>query len=97
VSDGSRPGACRARLRVRGRVQGVWFRGWTREQAVRLGVAGHARNLADGSVEVLAQGSREAVTALESLCRQGPPAARVDSVERSDEAPGPGLEGFGVE
>jgi len=70
---------CR-RCLVSGRVQGVFYRASTREQAHQLGITGHAINLPDGRVEVLACGPAEAV---EALCRwlwQGPPAARVESV-----------------
>lgn len=49
---------------VRGHVQGVGFRWWTRSQALELGLAGHARNMADGRVEVVVQGDREAVAEL---------------------------------
>lgn len=70
----------RVRLSVRGRVQGVWFRGSTREEAARLGVVGWARNLADGSVEVVAQGPALAVEQLVAWCRRGPPGARVTGV-----------------
>ncbi|PZQ18238.1 MAG: acylphosphatase [Rhodanobacter denitrificans] len=74
---------------VTGRVQGVSFRAWTRDRALSLGLAGHARNLADGSVEVLACGGAEALAALEAWLRQGPPAARVEAVlaENGDEDP----------
>ncbi len=71
---------CR-RCLVSGRVQGVFYRATTREQARQLGITGHAINLPDGRVEVLACGPAEAV---ETLCRwlwQGPPAARVESVD----------------
>lgn len=68
---------------VRGKVQGVWFRASTRAQAERLGLAGHARNLVDGSVEVLAIGDAEAIDALERWLHAGPPLARVDGVLRS--------------
>ncbi|RMH40395.1 MAG: acylphosphatase [Deltaproteobacteria bacterium] len=77
----------RVRVRVRGRVQGVWFRGSTRERAMRVGVSGWVRNLPDGSVELEAEGPPEAVDALVDWCRQGPPAARVDSVEVERIAP----------
>lgn len=73
---------------VRGRVQGVFFRASTRAQALQLGLTGHARNLPDGSVEVLACGGEEAVAKLEAWLWQGPPAARVTSVEGED-SPGP--------
>lgn len=83
----SRPGApgahadlVRVRISVRGRVQGVWFRGSTREAAERLGVVGWARNLADGSVEILAQGAPLAVEQLVEWCHRGPPGSRVTGV-----------------
>ncbi|AHF03799.1 acylphosphatase [Marichromatium purpuratum 984] len=68
------------RCLVAGRVQGVWFRGATREQADRLGVSGYARNLPDGRVEVVCCGETGAVERLRDWLRQGPPAARVDTV-----------------
>lgn len=71
-----------ARFIVRGRVQGVFFRASTREQALRLGIGGHARNLDDGAVEVLACGSGDALDALERWLHHGPPAARVERVAR---------------
>ncbi|HET6907678.1 MAG TPA: acylphosphatase [Rhodanobacteraceae bacterium] len=73
--------AC-ARFIIRGRVQGVFFRASTREQALKLGLSGYARNLADGSVEVLASGSGEALDALQEWLREGPPSARVENVSR---------------
>jgi len=72
-----------ARFLVSGRVQGVFFRASTREQAWALGIAGHAVNLPDGRVEVLAIGEAAALDALERWLWQGPPAARVDAVERT--------------
>ncbi|NKN32564.1 acylphosphatase [Marichromatium bheemlicum] len=68
------------RCLVAGRVQGVWFRGATRQQAQRLGVSGHARNLADGRVEVVLCGTEAAVTELHVWLHQGPPAAQVVEV-----------------
>lgn len=73
-----------ARLLVSGRVQGVGFRAATVDQARRLGLHGHARNLADGRVEVLAVGPDGAVAALAAWLRTGPSLARVDAVERFD-------------
>ena len=70
-----------ARFIVSGRVQGVFFRASTREEALRLGLTGHARNLADGSVEVLACGDAAALAALEGWLRRGPPLARVARVD----------------
>lgn len=72
-----------ARFLVGGRVQGVCFRAGTREQALALGLTGHAKNLPDGRVEVLAAGEAAALDALERWLRRGPPAARVDAVERT--------------
>ncbi len=66
---------------VSGRVQGVWFRGWVREQARLLGLAGWVRNLRDGSVEVLAQGDEQPLGDLRSRLDIGPPMSRVDAVK----------------
>ena len=71
-----------ARFYISGRVQGVFFRASTRNEAQRLGIAGWAKNLADGRVEVLATGDDDALDALENWLRHGPPHARVESVER---------------
>ncbi len=68
------------RLLVHGRVQGVWYRGWTVDQAEALGLDGWVRNCRDGTVEILASGTEEAIAALIERCRRGPPAARVDDV-----------------
>ncbi len=73
-----------ARFLVRGRVQGVRFRVATRDEALRLGLRGHARNLADGSVEVLAAGEEVAIAALQRWLQHGPPLARVDEVVRCE-------------
>jgi len=72
-----------ARFAISGKVQGVWFRASTREQALGLGLRGHATNLADGTVEVLAVGDEAAVDALAQWLQHGPPQARVDRVERA--------------
>lgn len=83
-----------ARFRVRGKVQGVWFRASTREQAVALGLRGRAINLDDGSVEVLAAGAPEAIDALAAWLVQGPPLACVASVQRWDANAADVPEGF---
>jgi len=70
---------CR-RCLVSGRVQGVFFRASTRDRAEALGLSGHARNLPDGRVEVLACGSPAALDELEAWLWDGPSQARVDSV-----------------
>jgi acylphosphatase len=83
------------RFLVSGRVQGVFYRASTREQAVRLGLAGYAKNLADGRVEVVACGELDALQALERWLWQGPPAAEISLVVR-DELPARPLQGFVV-
>ncbi|OJW47928.1 MAG: acylphosphatase [Thiobacillus sp. 65-1059] len=75
------------RLRIHGRVQGVWFRESMRREAERLHVAGWVRNAPDGSVEAVVQGSAAAVDALIQWARSGPPLARVERIEL-DEAHG---------
>ena len=82
-----------AKFIVSGAVQGVFYRASTREQASRLGLAGYAKNLPDGCVEVLAVGSTEALDVLERWLHLGPPAARVDAVSRED-LPEQELRGF---
>jgi len=74
------------RFLVMGKVQGVYFRHSARLEAKRLGVRGLARNLSDGSVEVLAQGSQSAVDALRHWLNRGPAHARVDTVREYDTA-----------
>jgi len=87
-------GSTARRFIVSGRVQGVFFRAGTAREAARLGLRGHAVNLADGRVEVLAAGPAAAVAELEGWLQHGPPAARVDRVEAETvDEPG-GLEGF---
>jgi len=73
-----------ARFIVSGRVQGVFYRASARAQALELGLAGHAKNRSDGRVEVLASGPADALDELERWLRHGPPAARVDAVDRED-------------
>ena len=73
-----------ARFTVDGKVQGVWFRAATREQALKLGLDGYAKNLPDGRVEVLACGADDAIAALERWLWQGPPLAKVKGVSRDD-------------
>ena len=72
------------RFFVWGRVQGVFFRASTRTEANRLGLTGWARNLDDGRVEVLAVGSEAGVSELARWLEQGPPSARVDSVDAEE-------------
>ena len=74
-------------LRIRGRVQGVGYRDALCREATRLGVTGWVRNRSNGEVEALAQGSDAALDALQSWARCGPPAARVEHVERGPAPP----------
>ena len=82
------------RLIIEGRVQGVFYRAWTAEQADELGLRGWVRNRRDGSVEILVSGDGAALDELIRRCREGPPAARVEQieVEESDEAAPAGFE-----
>ena len=72
------------RLIVHGRVQGVWYRGWTVDRARALGLNGWVRNRRDGSVEILVSGPDADVEALIERCREGPEAARVDRIDAED-------------
>ncbi len=78
------------RVRIEGRVQGVWFRSWTSEAAWALGLEGWVRNRADGSVEALFSGPAEAVERMIEACQEGPPRAVVARVEVAPAAPEPG-------
>jgi len=71
------------RVIIGGKVQGVWFRAWTVEQAIRLGLRGWVRNRKDGRVEALVAGPEPIVDELIHLFHRGPPMAKVDSVEAS--------------
>lgn len=70
----------RAHLIIEGRVQGVWFRDSTRNEATRLNLTGWVKNRFDGSVELVAEGAREEVKKLIEWCHHGPPGARVTMV-----------------
>ena len=88
-------GIKRAHVIVEGRVQGVFFRAYTSEEAKKLGLSGWVRNRPDGSVEAAFEGPPEAVAALVAFCRHGPEYARVETLEEHPEEP-EGLSGFGV-
>ncbi len=68
------------RVVISGRVQGVWYRGWTVDEARARGLDGWVRNRHDGSVEAVFQGPAAAVAEMVAACRQGPPLARVGEV-----------------
>jgi acylphosphatase len=82
---------------VRGRVQGVGFRWFVEREAHMLGIAGWVRNNHDGSVEVLAVGTRDQLSGLRSRLHQGPRAARVDDVQETEAKRVPGLTTFRIE
>jgi acylphosphatase len=85
----------RRRVKVHGRVQGVFFRDSTRERARAHGVAGWARNMPDGSVEAVLEGEPDAVERVVRFLQTGPPHAEVENVDVLDEDP-EGLSGFAV-
>jgi acylphosphatase len=88
-------GAVRRRVVVKGRVQGVFFREWTRRTAEHRAVAGWVRNCADGTVEAVFEGDGADVASMVESVGLGPPDAHVASVEAHDEQP-EGLQGFVV-
>ena len=81
---------------IQGRVQGVSYRVWTQAEARRLGLAGFVRNRDDGSVEALFSGTAAAVDALLTLCRSGPPGARVTDVAVDERAEHHASSGFEI-
>ncbi len=83
------------RVRVTGRVQGVWYRGWTEGEARRLGLRGWVRNERDGSVTAVLVGPETAVAGMVEAMRRGPPDARVAEVV-SEAAEDEGFAGFEV-
>ena len=72
------------KLRIHGEVQGVFYRAWSAEQARDLGLSGWVRNRRDGTVEMLVAGEEAVVQRMIALCRDGPPAARVERIDIED-------------
>ncbi len=85
-----------ARLIISGRVQGVWYRASTKQEAQRLNLTGWVRNMPDGRVEAIAQGPKETIEALISWCYDGPEFARVESVDVTWVEPEEGFDSFEV-
>ena len=85
----------RRHVRAHGRVQGVFFRDSVRREADRRGVAGWARNCADGTVEAVFEGDDDAVVAMVEFCRGGPGHAQVSQLDVAREDP-EGLDGFRI-
>ena len=81
----------RAKINISGQVQGVFFRRSAKLEAEKLGIAGWAKNLDNGSVGVMAEGERQKVDEFIKWCESGPPFAKVEKVEVEEQK---GLEGF---
>jgi acylphosphatase len=81
---------------VRGAVQQVGFRWWTRSRALEIGLLGYASNLGDGRVQVVAEGTREQCEELLGLLRHGATPGRVDGVTEIWSQAGGGYEGFAI-
>lgn len=79
------------RVQIEGRVQGVWFRAWTVQEASRRGLAGWVRNRRDGSVEAVFAGPTAQVDDMIAACHRGPPAAQVTRVTGAPESDVPPL------
>lgn len=86
----------RSHVYISGRVQGVFFRGWTAEQARRLGLHGWVRNRFNGGVEAVFEGPGDKVDEMVSLCHQGPPHSHVESVLDNDTETVVGLTEFHI-
>jgi len=82
------------RVVISGRVQGVWYRGWTVSEANAASLDGWVRNRSDGTVEAVFSGPLERVDAMIEACRTGPPAAKVTGIECFDDTDPPGQSGF---
>lgn len=78
------------RLRIHGRVQGVWYRGWLVDEAERAGIDGWVRNRGDGTVEAVLAGEPGALRELIRRCHRGPPMARVTRIDEAEEKSVPG-------
>lgn len=68
-------------LIVSGKVQGVWYRQSSKEKALELGITGEVSNQSDGTVKIIATGTKEQLTQLTDWCRQGPPKANVTNLD----------------
>jgi len=85
-------GEISVQVRIEGRVQGVWFRAWTAQEAIALGLSGWVRNRSDGAVEAVFSGTPNAVDLMLDKCRMGPPLANVSGLSSQPcELPAPGF------
>jgi len=91
-------GTRRVRVFVTGRVQGVFFRAETKKQALALGLRGWVRNLQDGRVESVFEGTENEVETMIAWCKKGPRFARVKGVEIMEDSPsaGTGFDNFEI-
>jgi acylphosphatase len=78
----------RVRLLLKGRVQGITFRHFARQNAGKLGIVGYAKNLRNGDFEVVAQGEENRLEEFVNMCRRGPMLAKIESFEVSAQDPG---------
>lgn len=86
----------RAHIFITGRVQGVFFRKFTHDYAVRLGLTGWVKNLPDGRMETVAEGEKEKLIELIELIKKGPPLAKIEKVEVSWEKAIGEFDGFSI-
>jgi acylphosphatase len=86
----------RLEIVVSGRVQGVWFRAATRDEAIRLGLRGWVQNLPDGRVEAVFEGEEQSLARMLEWSRVGPPGARVDHAHANWLKPSGEFEGFSI-
>lgn len=86
----------RWKLIISGRVQGVSYRASAKAQANELNILGYTKNLPDGTVEIIAEGSEEQLSSLLSWCRKGPPGAAVGSVDTEEQEATGEFTGFGI-
>lgn len=85
-----------ARAVIKGKVQGVWFRAFTRDQAQAEQITGWVRNRPDGAVEAVFEGEEDAIVRVLEKCRQGPPSARVEDIETEWQEYGDEFSGFDI-
>jgi acylphosphatase len=81
---------------VKGKVQGVFFRKHTKQKAEALNITGWVRNTDSGHVEILAQGTEDAITQFIQWCKEGSPKAEVSNVDVTSAWPNPGLKSFSI-
>ena len=83
-------------ITVKGKVQGVFFRKYTKQKAQELNIAGWVKNTDEGDVEIMAQGNADALEKLMHWCKEGPPKAEVETVEVKDIEPQTDIRGFSI-